>query len=77
MTNQELICNAATWMLEISTVSAEERLGRDFADLFDQSNLARFASHLKRKLNSQVEAQSEYHIITSYPFIVPSMPDCP
>lgn len=32
---------AATWMLEISTVSAEERMGRDFADIFQQSGLAK------------------------------------
>lgn len=32
---------AATWMLEISTVSAEERLGQDFADIFDQSDLSK------------------------------------
>ena len=31
----------ATWMLDISTVSAEERLGRDFADIYDESELSR------------------------------------
>ena len=29
--------NPATWMLEISTVAAEERLGLDFADVFASS----------------------------------------
>lgn len=29
--------NPATWMLEISTVAAEERLGLDFADVFADS----------------------------------------
>ena len=37
-------------MLEISTVSAEERLGRDFADLFEQSNLARLTSTREQEL---------------------------
>ena len=35
--------NPATWMLEISTVSAEERLGQDFSDIYAQSDLFRFA----------------------------------
>ena len=34
----------ATWMLDISTVSAEERLGRDFADIFNESELFRSAA---------------------------------
>ncbi len=33
--------NPATWMLEVSTVSAEERLGRDFADIYLESDLYR------------------------------------
>ena len=34
----------ATWMLDISTVSAEERLGRDFADIFYESELFGYAA---------------------------------
>ena len=32
--------NPATWMLEISTISAEERLRADLADLYRRSHLA-------------------------------------
>jgi hypothetical protein len=31
--------NPATWMLEISTPYAEERIGKDFADIYLNSNL--------------------------------------
>lgn len=31
--------NPATWMLEISTPGAEERLGVNFADIYEQSNV--------------------------------------
>ena len=34
----------ATWMLDISTVSAEQRLGQDFADIFNESELSRQAT---------------------------------
>ena len=36
--------NPATWMLEISTVSAEERAGADLAQVYQQSNLCRWSS---------------------------------
>ena len=42
--------NPATWMLEISTVSAEERLGRDFAEIYAESDLFRYrtsSSHVQ------------------------------
>ena len=35
--------NPATWMLEISTVSAEMRLHMDLARVYEQSHLARYA----------------------------------
>ena len=34
-----LLWIAATWMLEVSTVSAERKLGRDFADIYKESGL--------------------------------------
>lgn len=34
-------CNPATWMLEISTLSAEQKLGQDLADLYRNSGLYR------------------------------------
>ena len=36
--------NPATWMLEISTVSAEERAGADLAQVYQHSNLCRCPS---------------------------------
>ena len=36
--------NPATWMLEISTVTAEARLGRDLATQFQDSQQFRYAS---------------------------------
>ena len=35
--------NPATWMLEVTTPGNEERLGIDFAAVFEQSSLCRFA----------------------------------
>jgi len=35
--------NPATWMLEVTTSGNEERLGVDFAAVFDQSSLCRCA----------------------------------
>lgn len=29
--------NPATWMLEVTTPAAEERIGADFADLYEKS----------------------------------------
>ncbi len=34
--------NPATWMLEVSTVSREAALGRDFADIYEASDMARW-----------------------------------
>ena len=36
--------NPATWMLEISTISAEQKLGVDLAALYQKSSLARCAT---------------------------------
>lgn len=33
--------NPATWMLEVSTVGAEARLGIDFAEVYRESDFAR------------------------------------
>ena len=35
----------ATWMLDISTVSAEERIGRDLSDAYAGSRLHECAHH--------------------------------
>ncbi len=36
--------NPATWMLDISSISAEQRLGRDLAGVYAKSALARSAA---------------------------------
>ena len=38
--------NPATWMLEVTTPGNEERLGVDFADIYEQSSLCRSDSWL-------------------------------
>ena len=40
--------NPATWMLEMTTPGNEERLGVDFASVFDQSSLCRCAQQCRR-----------------------------
>lgn len=35
-------CAAATWMLEVSTISKEQELGVDFAEIYRQSSLYRY-----------------------------------
>lgn len=59
--NPMCICCAATWMLEIST-SAEQRLGRDFADLFEESELARwpFCRHSFNSLEQAFSCSTAY-----------------
>jgi len=44
-------CHAdpATWMLDISTISAEQRIGVDLADSFADSSLAKCV-HINRSL---------------------------
>ena len=32
-------CNPATWMLEVTTISQEENLGVDYAEIYKNSNL--------------------------------------
>ena len=38
--------NPATWMLDISSISSEQRIGRDLADVYAKSGLARSAVSL-------------------------------
>ena len=45
--------NPATWMLEISTVSAEERAGADLAQVYQHSNLCRCLPGLTADRNRQ------------------------
>jgi hypothetical protein len=35
--------NPATWMLEVSTLGAEERMGLDLAEVYRNSDLCRYA----------------------------------
>lgn len=42
--------NPATWMLDISTVSAETKLGHDFADVYAASDLSARADQMAADL---------------------------
>ncbi len=46
MTAPASAADPATWMLDISTVSAEERLEQDLADAYASSHLHECAAHL-------------------------------
>lgn len=48
--------NPATWMLEISTVSAEERAGADLAQVYQHSNLCRCLSRSTADQQKQPQA---------------------
>ncbi|KAK9836509.1 hypothetical protein WJX74_001987 [Apatococcus lobatus] len=51
----------ATWMLDISTVSAEERLGRDFADVYCESDLFRRTEALIERHKIPKEGSKPLH----------------
>ena len=40
--------NPATWVLEVTTPAAEQRMGVDFADLYENSELYRYSAGLLR-----------------------------
>lgn len=45
--------NPAAWMLDITSLAEETRLGVDFADIYQRSNLFQSASHLFPPRNSE------------------------
>lgn len=45
--------NPATWMLEVTTSAAEEKLGVDFADIYRNSDQFKYANFLFHKFCEQ------------------------
>ncbi|KAI8541805.1 hypothetical protein RHMOL_Rhmol08G0090400 [Rhododendron molle] len=58
--------NPATWMLEVTSPSAEAQLGLDFACLYEESNLYQETKELVRNLSIPAEGSAELHFSTSF-----------
>ncbi|KAK2970230.1 hypothetical protein RJ640_021666 [Escallonia rubra] len=58
--------NPATWMLEVTSPSAEALLGLDFAHLYKESHLYRYTAELAKELSSPAEDAKELHFSTCY-----------
>ncbi|KAK9816709.1 hypothetical protein WJX72_004056 [[Myrmecia] bisecta] len=57
--------NPATWMLEVSTLNMESKLGVDFADIYQNSDLARRNHELIQRLSE--ERGEKLHFDSQYP----------
>ncbi|KAK2421834.1 NADP-dependent malic enzyme [Trifolium repens] len=58
--------NPATWMLEVSSVAAEVRLGMDFAEYYKQSDLFRRSKALVTELSTPPPGTSDLFFATKY-----------
>ncbi|XAR64649.1 Sulfate-transporting ATPase [Bertholletia excelsa] len=58
--------NPATWMLEISSPSAEARLGTDFADIYAQSPLYQRNQELVKELSTSAPDSEDLYFPTKY-----------
>ncbi|KAG6519908.1 ABC transporter G family member 42-like [Zingiber officinale] len=58
--------NPATWMLEVSSVAAEVRLGMDFAEYYKSSNLFQRNKALVNELNKPAAGTSDLYFPTKY-----------
>ncbi|CAM6028215.1 unnamed protein product [Sphagnum balticum] len=58
--------NPATWMLEASSVPVENRLGVDFAELFEQSSLYRHNKELVKELSEPVPGSMDLSFPSEY-----------
>ncbi|MCO5582935.1 hypothetical protein L7F22_036838 [Adiantum nelumboides] len=58
--------NPATWMLEISTPFAEEKIGKDLADIYINSNLYRHNEALIDELSVPAIGQKDIEFSTTY-----------
>ena len=56
--------HAATWMMEVSAVSAESKLGVNFADLYRESGHAKCASCLSLRCMHMHAAFSAWRLCT-------------
>ncbi|EHA8586807.1 putative ABC transporter G family member 42 [Cocos nucifera] len=58
--------NPATWMLEVSSIAAEVRLGIDFAEYYKSSDLYRRNKALVSELGKPASGTSDLHFTTQY-----------
>lgn len=58
--------NPATWMLEASSVAAEQRLGVDFADLYRKSSLAQRNKELVKELSLPAPGTKDLYFPTKH-----------
>ncbi|KAL9150125.1 hypothetical protein ABFS82_12G149200 [Erythranthe guttata] len=58
--------NPATWMLDVSTPSAESQLGVDFADIYANSSLYQRNQELINELSTPPPGSSDLHFSTKY-----------
>ncbi|RWR83055.1 ABC transporter G family member 36 [Cinnamomum micranthum f. kanehirae] len=59
-------CNPATWMLEVTTISQEENLGVDFAEIYKNSNLYQRNKALIKELSSPPLESKDLYFPTQY-----------
>ncbi|XP_040370209.1 pleiotropic drug resistance protein 3 isoform X2 [Rosa chinensis] len=59
--------NPATWMLEVTSPSAEAKLAIDFAQLYRESDLCQKNNDLVRELSFPVEGSKELNFPTRFP----------
>ncbi|KAJ7542553.1 hypothetical protein O6H91_09G000200 [Diphasiastrum complanatum] len=58
--------NPATWMLEVSSVAAEQQLGIDFADIYKESSLFQRTKALVKELSVPAEGSEDLYFPTQY-----------
>ncbi|PIA60791.1 hypothetical protein AQUCO_00300364v1 [Aquilegia coerulea] len=59
--------NPATWMLEVTSTSAEAELGVDFAHLYSESSLSETTKELVKNLSSPPPGSKNLHFPTRFP----------
>eukprot|EP01018_Ginkgo_biloba_P004062 Gb_34645 [translate_table: standard] len=67
--------NPATWMLEVTSIAEEHRLGADFADVYRKSALYRQNMELIETLSKPIPGSKDLHFPTKYsqPFVAQCM----
>ncbi|KAB5544599.1 hypothetical protein DKX38_012711 [Salix brachista] len=60
-------CNPATWMLEVTSRSAEAELGVDFAQIYRQSTLYKENKQLVEQLSSPIPGSKDLHFPRRFP----------
>eukprot|EP01018_Ginkgo_biloba_P026516 Gb_28918 [translate_table: standard] len=67
--------NPATWMLEISSIGAEMRLGVDFAEIYRNSSLYQRNQALIQELSKPAPGSTDLHFETQFsqPFVIQTL----